>query len=163
MRVLVALAMSMSLFASALLASAGESGPPIVKANTRAAFESAAADVRKEMESGGRYAFVKPDERDKVEAGLGDMYKLFEKDDSVEHMTGDDKIALFNAQESVNSILTSRDRDRLICERGTLTGSRIVSTSCHTYGELEAARQASQKLMQEKLSAPCTSKACGGQ
>ena len=162
MRILFAIAMSIAMSAASAT-NAGEHAQGAVKANTRSAFESVAADVRKEMETGGRYAFAKPDERDKVEAGLAEMGKLFEKNDSVERMTGAEKIALFNAQETVNSILTLRDRDRLICERGALTGSRIVSTSCHTYGELEAARQASQKLMQEKLSAPCVSKACTGQ
>jgi hypothetical protein len=144
------------------LAPAHAADPP-VKATTQEAFEAVATDVRREMDDGGRYAYVRPDERARVERDLARMHALFEKYGSVERMTGGDRIALFNTQEKVNSTLALRDRDRLVCERGTLTGSRIVSTSCHTYGDIEAARQASQKLMQEKAAIPCTSKACGGQ
>ncbi len=141
---------------------AAHAGDRPVKATTGAAFDAVAVDVRKEMDDGGRYAYVTAQERDKVEQGLSAMHALFEKAGTVERMSGDDRIALFNAQENVNAILELRDRDRLICERGTLTGSRIVSTSCHTYGEIEAAREASQKLMQQKIAAPCQSKACSG-
>jgi len=35
------------------------------------------------------------------------------------------QIELFNQQELVNSILTRRDRDRVICERGSLTGTHL--------------------------------------
>ena len=162
MRMLFAIALSIALPAFNAVQAADQAAEP-VKATTRDAFESVARDVRGEMADGGRYAYIKPDERTKIESGLAEMSALFEKSGSVEQMNGEQKIALFNAQEKVNSILALRDRDRLICERGALTGARIVSTSCHTYGEIEASRQASQKLMQEKVAAPpCISKPCGG-
>lgn len=160
MKILLALAISVS---TVQFAQAAEKSAAPFKATTREAFEAVARDVRHEMDSGGRYSYVKPDERDKVESGLAQMQALFEKSGSVESMSGDQKIALFNAQESVNAILESRDRDRLICERGAVPGSRIVSTSCHTYGEREAMREASQKLMQEKVAGPCSSTPCKGQ
>lgn len=133
-----------------------------VQATTKDAFAAVAANVRHEMDGGGRYAYVKPAERDKVEHGLGEMQALFDKAGSVDAMSRDDKIALFNAQESVNAVLELRDRDRLVCERGAVPGSRIVSTTCRTYGEIEAQREASQKLMQEKIAGPCISQPCKG-
>lgn len=134
----------------------------VVKADTREAFEAVAANVRKEMVGAGRYAYVKADERTKVEAGLDEMQALFEANESIARMDKTVRVKLFNAQEVVNSILTLRDRDRLICERGAQTGSRIVSTSCHTYGDLEAAQQASSKFMNERTSAPCNTPVCNG-
>jgi hypothetical protein len=134
----------------------------IVKADTREAFAPVAAEVLKEMNPDGRYAYVKPDEREKVEASLADMSKLFEQHESVEAMDKAAKVQLFNDQETVNSILTLRDRDRLICERGAPTGSRIVTTTCHTYGELQAAQQASRKFMDERLNTPCNAPSCTG-
>lgn len=135
----------------------------VVKADTRDAFESAAASVRKEMGTDGRYAYVKADERAKVEASLVEMGALFVENGSVDKMDKATRVKLFNAQEVVNSILTLRDRDRLICERGAPTGSRIVSTSCRTYGSLEAARQDSAKFMQERTASPCNTSVCKGQ
>jgi hypothetical protein len=158
MKILLMLALAVAV---PLSAQAAAPNAP-VKAETKDAFETMVRNVRTEMEPGGQYAYVKPDERDKVESGLAQMQALFDKNESVQAMSADQKIALFNAQEAVNAILNSRDRDRLICERGAVPGSRIVSTSCHTYGQIEALQQASQKLMQEKIAAPCSSLPCKG-
>ncbi|MEO6689502.1 MAG: hypothetical protein ABIS07_16780 [Dokdonella sp.] len=144
-------------------AAAAEKPKEIVKADTREAFEAVAASVRKEMETDGRYAYVKADERTKVEASLAEMDVLFVDNGSVDKMDKATQVKLFNAQEVVNSILTLRDRDRLICERGAPTGSRIVSTNCRTYGSLEAARQDSAKFMQERTASPCNTTVCKGQ
>jgi hypothetical protein len=134
----------------------------VIKADTREAFAPVAAEVLKEMSPDGRYAYIKADERAKVEANLADMGKLFEQHESVDAMDKAMKVQLFNDQEVVNSILTLRDRDRLICERGAPTGSRIVTTTCHTYGELQAAQQASRKFMDERLNTPCNAPSCTG-
>lgn len=133
-----------------------------VQATTKDAFVTVAANVRHEMDGGGRYAYVKSAEREKVEAALARMQALFDKAGSVDAMSGTDRIALFNAQESVNAVLELRDRDRLVCERGAVPGSRIVSTTCRTYGEIEAQREASRKLMQEKVAGPCIAQPCKG-
>jgi hypothetical protein len=143
-------------------AQAAEKGRSVVKADTRDAFEATAANVRKEMLADGRYAYVSVDERSKVETGLEAMSALFAASGTVDQMDKASRVKLFNAQEEVNSILSLRDRDRLVCERGAPTGSRIVSTNCRTYGDLEAARQASAKFMTEKSASPCNSPACAG-
>ena len=149
----------------ALLAFGGANAAPskdVIKADTKETFTPLAASVQSEMGPDGRYAYIKPDERVKVEAGLAEMGKLFEQYESVDAMDKATKVRLFNDQETINAILTLRDRDRLICERGAPTGSRIVSTSCHTYGELEAAQQASRKFMDERLNTPCNAPSCTG-
>jgi len=161
MKTALAILMLCALAAAAPIRAA-DKDKDVVKAETKDAFDAVAASVRKEMSGEGRYAYVKPDERTKVEAGLDEMAKLFDANGSVDKMDKSTKVELFNAQETVNSILTLRDRDRLICERGRMTGSRIVSTSCHTYGELEAAHQASEKFMQERAVTPCNAPSCLG-
>jgi hypothetical protein len=159
MKSLFAFAVTCALFA-VLAAEAADK--VVVKADTKEAFDTVAAQVRTEMGADGRYAYVKPDERDKVDASLAEMGRLFDANGSVDKMDKDTKIKLFNAQETVNAILTLRDRDRLICERGAQPGTRIVGTSCHTYGDLEAARQASAKFMNERAVTPCNAPSCLG-
>jgi hypothetical protein len=134
----------------------------VVKADTKAAFDKVAADVRTEMTGDGRYAYVKPDERRKVETALDEMSRLFDANDSVEKMDKATRVELFNAQESINAILTLRDSDRLVCERAAQPGSRIVGTTCRRYGDLEAARQASEKFMNERAVTPCNAPSCTG-
>jgi hypothetical protein len=134
----------------------------VVKADTKAAFEKVAADVRAEMTGDGRYAYVRPDERRNVETALDEMSRLFDANDSVEKMDKATRVELFNAQESINAILTLRDSDRLVCERAAQPGSRIVGTTCRRYGDLEAARQSSEKFMNERAVTPCNAPSCTG-
>ncbi|HEY7086055.1 MAG TPA: hypothetical protein VH519_14695 [Hyphomicrobiaceae bacterium] len=158
MKTAFALALVALIFAGA----AGAADKNVVKADTKEAFDKVAAGVRADMGPDGRYAYIKPDEREKVDASLAEMEKLFEANGSVDKMDKDTKVKLFNEQETVNAILTLRDKDRLICERGAQPGTRIVSTSCHTYGDLEAQREASAKFMNERPVTPCNAPSCVG-
>jgi hypothetical protein len=138
---------------------AAESAPPL-KATTKDAFSAVVVELHKEMQEGGRYAYVTERERADVEKELDRMRALLEKSGSVDTMGKDDQVALFNAQESVNATLEKRDRDRLVCERAATTGSRIATTQCRTYGEIEADREAGRKLMREKAARGCTKPGC---
>jgi len=158
MKTIFAIAMVFAFAAS----HAAEKSKDVVKAETKDSFEAVAADVRKEMSADGRYGYVKAEEREKVEASLAEMSAIFDANGSVDKMDKATKVKLFNAQENVNAILTLRDRDRLICERGMQTGSRIVTTSCRTYGDIEAARLASEKFMNERAVTPCNAPSCLG-
>jgi hypothetical protein len=134
-----------------------------VKADTKDVFDQLVDNVRREMVPGGKYEFIKPDEKPKVDAALNQMTKLFEEHDTVAAMTQDQKVALFNAQETVNSILTLRNRDRVICKNAPPLGSHIPQTSCHTYAQEVEARQGAQKMMDDWGRPLCVGKgmACG--
>jgi len=131
-------------------------------ADTPEKFQAVADDVRKEMEPGGRYEYVKPKERTSIEQSLAEMEALFKASGGVEHMKQDDKVKLFNDQEVVNSILTRRDRDRVICEDKPKLGSHVRTTSCHTYGQEEEARRGSQDVMGEWTRRGCSVSGCVG-
>lgn len=134
-----------------------------VKADTRDAFDQLADNVRREMRPDGKYEFIKPDEKVKVDAALDQMTKLFDEHDTVAAMTQDQKVALFNAQETVNSILTLRNRDRVICKNEAPLGSHIPKTSCHTYEQEVQAREGAKKMMDDWGRPLCVGKnmACG--
>lgn len=158
----VALALSIAAFPAAAKEHYKESG---VKADTREAFEPIADSVRKEMEDGGRFEYVRPDERKTIDGKLSEMSAIFEKAGSVDAMTQDQKLALFNAQETVNAILTKRDRDRVICKNQAPVGSHIPVTTCHTYGQEVEAREGTRKIMNDWNRAQCVgdNPACHGQ
>jgi hypothetical protein len=151
-----------SLFAAIAVApvSGKEKYREIVNADTPDKFEQITFHVRKEMEAGGRYEFVKPDERTTIERKLVEMEALFKRSGSVAAMNEGDKIKLFNDQEVVNSILTMRDSDRVICANRAHIGSHIPVTSCHTFGQEEEARRGTSKIMHAWDHSPCSSKAC---
>ncbi len=131
-------------------------------ADTREKFQAVADDVRKEMEPGGRYEYVKPRERTQIEQSLAEMDALLEANGGVEHMKQDDKVKLFNDQEVVNSILTRRDKDRVICDNAPKLGSHVRSTGCHTYGQAEDARRGSKDQMDEWSRRGCSVAGCVG-
>ena len=133
-----------------------------VKADTKEAFDQLAESVRTGMESGGKYEYVKPSEKATIEKKLDEMEKIFDAGGgSVATMKEDQKIALFNAQKTINSILTLRDRDRVICKKEAPVGSHIPVTTCHTYAQEFEAREGSKKMMDEWSRDPCRG-ACGG-
>ena len=133
-----------------------------LNADTREKFQAVAESVHNEMQPGGRYEYVKPQERATIERSLAEMDALFAATGGVEHMKQDDKVKLFNEQEVVNSILTRRDRDRVICEDKPKLGSHVRTTNCHTYGQEEEARRGSQDTMGEWTRRGCAVAGCVG-
>ena len=99
------------------------------------AFPALAALIRGEMVRGGRFEFVKDNERQRVETSLDVIERALAGHQSVAELTEDDKVVVLTAQEEVNGILTKRDRDRLICERRPIVGSHFPQNVCESYGE----------------------------
>lgn len=128
-------------------------------ADTTDKFNETADSVRKEMEPGGRYQYVKPEERKKIDTALGEMSKLFAENGSVAAMNQDTKVKLFNDQEVVNSILQQRDGDRVICKNEAPIGSHIPVTTCHTYAQEVEARQGAGKQMADWKLGACSATA----
>ena len=91
---------------------------------------------------------------------LTEMETLSSQNDSVQSMKQDTKIKLFNAQEVVNSILTRRDRDRVICKNEAPIGSHIPVTTCHTYGQEVEAHEQTRNQLEEWKRGACRGK-CG--
>lgn len=123
-----------------------------VAADTPEKFAIAIKQIQAEMSTGGRYEFMRPDDRGKVSADLDTMQGLMSKAGSVDAMKTEDKIRLFNAQEHVNGVLVHNDANRLVCERRAPVGTSIPQTTCRTVGEIERSRLANNKYMQDSLS-----------
>jgi len=118
---------------------------PLV-AQSLAGFDQEATEIRASMHPGGRYEFLKADDKTKVEARLNSMHALLEKHAGQNDLNSSDKIALVNAQEEVNSILKHNDSNRLVCESRAPIGSHLPVKTCRTYGDIEQQRQADMKL-----------------
>ncbi|HKP65785.1 MAG TPA: hypothetical protein VJX31_04100 [Casimicrobiaceae bacterium] len=109
-------------------------------ANTAQAFQSSAASVRSEMRPGGRYAFVTPAERTRVDTALADIDKVYAERGGLESQ--DAKVRVFNDQDLVNAILERRG-ERTICSNEVATGSLVRVTKCATYAHELGTRDAS--------------------
>jgi len=152
------------LFAAALIAPtafAAESkvnNKPIV-AQTLESFNQESAKIREQMQPGGVYDHIKSGDKSRVEARLDTMQRLLQAHAAQNDMPQNDKIALANAQEEVNGILTHNDNNRLVCESRAPIGSNIPVKTCRTYGEIEEQRQASLKSVSDMNNLSRTQKA----
>ncbi|HZX90093.1 MAG TPA: hypothetical protein VFE67_05580 [Rudaea sp.] len=117
---------------------------PLV-AQSLAGFDQEATEIRAGMHEGGRYEFLKADDKSKIEARLNSMHALLEKHASQNDLNSADKIALVNAQEEVNAILKHNDSNRLVCESRAPIGSHLPVKTCRTFGDIEMQRQDAMK------------------
>ena len=144
------LAAAIAALLAAAAASAAEKYPvlPDLDKQNVATFEAQAAGVRKEMEKGGRFEYIKPDDRTTVENGLNFMHDLIVQNGTVAAMKEEDKVRLFNRQERINSILTNSDSQRIICEKADQPGTLFRATTCHTFAELQRRTRDSQDAIE---------------
>lgn len=138
------------LFAAAAQASSEDRvvEKPLI-AQTLEGFQKEAAGIREAMNPGGRYEFVKADDRKKIDARLNSMEALLQKHANQNDLNTGDKIALVNAQEEVNGILKHNDSNRLVCESRAPIGSHLPVKTCRTFGEMELERREATKSVSD--------------
>jgi len=148
MRLLLLLLLVLSAAGPALAAKSAEPVIPPEKLQP-AEFAAFTASLRGEMEPGGRFEFVTDEERTKVLKALDQMERLLEGHQDVAELRETDKVALLNAQEVANAILTRRDKERVICERRVIVGSHFPQSVCETYGEKMTRTAEARKRVRE--------------
>lgn len=104
--------------------------------------------LRTEMGPGGRFAYVTTAERDRIEHSLDRMRVALDGKATLADLDDRDRLAVFNAQEEVNSILTRRDAERVVCDRRPLPGSHRKETVCETYGDRMARIKGSREQVE---------------
>jgi hypothetical protein len=119
-------------------------------AQTLDGFHKESGEIRDQLRPGGRYEFVKNDDRAKIDARLATMEGILVRHASQNDLSGNDKIAMLNAQEEINGILRHNDTNRLICESRPPMGSNLPIKTCRTYGEVERQRGEAARTMGEK-------------
>lgn len=121
----------------------------LTPAETSEAFTAQAAAIRAEMNAGGRYEFITESEQKTVETRLDEISHALTQYGSTNAFPPAEQVAVLNAQEEINAILTRRDSQRLICERRAPVGSHLQKTECETYGAREAAKRNSEKYFMD--------------
>lgn len=122
--------------------------PAIPQATTSSEFEALATDIRNGLGTGGRYAYVPEAKERELLKQLDIITEMLAKGDP-KSLAEDDKIALFNAQEAANGILTQYDGNRKICQRTMRTGTHRYETICMTYAEQRASQDAAERMVNE--------------
>jgi hypothetical protein len=110
----------------------GASAPLI--AQSAAQLTSDAAKIRQEMQPKGKYEYIEPQDRDKVEARLSEMQQTLAGHANAAELSPPESAKLATARDEVNTILQHSDSERLICEMATTTGTTVPKKICHTFG-----------------------------
>jgi len=124
--------------------------PAVKKITDPVEFKALTTDLQKQMDSGGRYEFVKPEERKRVSADFDKIQALLEKQASGSTLNQNEIADQYTAQNEANAIFHKRDSERVICERRKPIGSNVPITMCNTYAELQRVHDSSQNYMREE-------------
>ncbi|WP_411832839.1 hypothetical protein [Pseudoxanthomonas mexicana] len=126
--------------------------------NVQAApFQEQAARIRADLSGGNKYSEIKQNDRDNVLGLLRHMESQLAGVGSVDELSMQARVELFNTQEHINTILTGARADsRVICTREQVTGSHRKQQTCLTVAERERRREANKEhLLRQQRYTPC--------
>ena len=102
-------------------------------------------DIRAEVENrSGRFKHLTEEKRERLFANQGTVSSLLKGRQSMQDLSEVDRIAAFNALESIEGILNQAEDDRMVCERVKPIGSNRPKTVCLSVAERRAAREQAQ-------------------
>jgi hypothetical protein len=142
--------MLFTLVGSAVCLAADKVDEKRVAADTPEKFAETIKQIHEDMDTGGRYEYIKPQDKARVDTDLNSMAAMLQKSGSVTAMSQDDRVKLFNIQEHLNGVLSHSDSNRLVCEHRPPVGTNIPTTTCKTFAQIEKERNDSQKYMQDE-------------
>lgn len=119
-----------ALLMTTAVAFAGEPANRPFDISTPQSFELQAAQVRAGMNPGGAYGFATVQDRTRVEQEIAVMDALFHRYGTIQTMGGAQRVELYNAQQTVNRILTRGQYGTTRCTWEQQTGSHIPHTLC---------------------------------
>lgn len=135
---------------------------PVVKADNKENFEAVVAAIHKQMSPGGRWEYINASERVTIDGSFGDMRQLYDRYGSVDKMDQAAKLRLFADQNTVNTILTKKDGERVICKSVVPVGSHLPVQSCQTYAQMQAEHNRSQEILRRNAPTTQNSNVMGG-
>ncbi len=101
--------------------------------------------IEQALQDGKLYSEIVPVDREAVRGALARIAALLSKAGDVSHLDAEQKVAVFNDQERINTLLSKAASDsRLVCKREVKTGSHRATTQCMTVAERERAREHAQ-------------------
>ena len=135
-----------ALLLSASAAWANQESPKVALAEGD--FAAQRAQIESDLADGKTYAEISPADKAKVRESLDFITGELEGVESIDALSDEAKVRVFNEQEQINQILTSAEADsRLVCTSEQKTGSRRKTTMCETVAERRRRREEDQDVL----------------
>jgi hypothetical protein len=112
-------------------------------------------DAALEMARAGEYGRLKKGTIVRIEMARDRIEELLEGHDSALELKPEERIELYNAQEMITAAIRSDDKNREVCKREMVTGSRLPKTECMTVAEREARRKLAQQQTEKFIQNVC--------
>lgn len=93
------------------------------------------------------YQHIKDRDRETINASQSHIRSILDKVTTLEQLSEDQRLAVFNEHEKIGALLNSRESERLVCEKVYKTGSHRPEVQCQTVAQRDSDRQAAQKAM----------------
>ena len=150
------------LLAALLAAGAAQADgvPEPVKIDNVARFLDHQRDIRDDLRS-SKFRHIGSSERKKLLAAQDEMFALLEGKRSIDELSHEEQVALYNAQHLVAGILTDAELDRPICKREKRVGSNMAQTVCTTKRQMDEHKNELNRNLRAPKTCDWSVSACG--
>lgn len=125
-------------------------------ANASTSFEAQRTAILEALGDGKTYAEIAPEDRRRVVASLDRMSGLLQGVQNVDQLSQENRVAVFNEQETINTVLTKAHADsRLVCTREKKVGSHRTTNMCKTVAERRRDMEESQNALRRNMRVVC--------
>lgn len=87
----------------------------------------------------GKFGKLAPGDLRRLDDAERDIARLVSGRESLSDLDQEDRVTVYNAQETITSIASGKRHSRLVCKQRQLSGTRLKTTQCMT-AEEDAAR-----------------------
>lgn len=119
-------------------------------ATSAADFRVQADELRREMAPGGKYEKLTPADQARVGKQLDRLQAMYDKRAEGGSISNKDQVALVNASEEINAVLSGDEDQKMVCEQVRKLGSNRTEKVCLTVAQRKAAREAAKADMNER-------------
>ena len=160
---LSSLFIALALAGASLTATAGTrsaSAEPVVIRDVPAFLEYQ-RDVRADVRKGSKYKHVDNASKAELMRAQDELFAILEGKRSIEELSDEDRLAVYNAQTKVAAVLNDAELDRPMCKREKRLGSNMAQTVCTTKREREDKAKHGQDLMRYGRNCAPGAETCG--
>jgi hypothetical protein len=141
--------MRIPVFALFFVACISMSGHAETPTESTAAIVVQQRQIRSEIEAReGRYKDMPSVKRASILRNQEILFALLEGRASIEELNVEQRTEAFNALQSINAAITSREDERMVCEKRKPVGSNQVERVCRSLAQIKADREAARTNMQ---------------
>lgn len=104
-------------------------------------------DVREDFQYSKKFEHVDRASKNRLYKAQDEIFRLLDGRGSVDELDTDQRIALYNAQEVVGSVLVDAELDRQVCKREKMVGSHRASLVCMSVREQRRIREEGRDML----------------